>query len=61
MLVVQILPWTRFFFVMSTCSLQLDWQRSNEIKHDIHPRLKVHRERKIILTIAAKCVLRSAH
>ena len=37
MLVVKILPWTRFL-VMFTCSVQLDWHRSNEIKHDIHAR-----------------------
>ena len=38
-LVVRILPWAIFLqCLFDLCSAQLDWQRSNEIKHDIHPR-----------------------
>ena len=27
-----------FYYFFVPCTSQLDWQRSNEIKHDIHPR-----------------------
>ena len=36
---VRILLWTRVFhYVIFACSSQLDWQRVNEINHDIHSR-----------------------
>ena len=36
---VGILPWTRFLVIFTfPCSPLLDLQRSNETKHDIHPR-----------------------
>ena len=38
-LVVRILPLTRFFVVFTSSVFPaLDLQRSDEIKHDIHPR-----------------------
>ena len=40
--------WQDFVVVLFTCPAPLDWQRSSEIMHDIHPMLQVHRESKII-------------
>ena len=56
MFVVRILPWTRFFVMFTSlvpCSLQLDWQRSNESSMKfIQGKRVIERERKIILKAA---------